>query len=1616
MKQNSGINSAGNEKTEKLTSEPKKDIVSDGTEQMQGNADKNESAAFDGEARIEAAGTFAANSVDMWYPYNELVYPTKKAFSFFGNFSGELDVWTGNFVTKYTDVPAEDSVMGLEIAHVFRESDEDFHCGNNVRLNLNETFLPHDNPASGEAHYYYTDAKGDRYGFREYFYYLDNSGNRQEVSGSSVTVNPDGTLTDGTHEVHRELRSSTGLKAITEIRDIAGAEWYEQRREELKQLEEQVKAYEDIINEYKLVYLSDGKIKEADGEDILSEYNSATQLILPATEALQFQSLLQQKNSLEAVVGSETYIYPEINDVKKQLVSLKSALYELNWKIKGYLTDDEIKSDTSAVTEITTCINKNNYISTYYINKFLDSAKGYDFISGNSDTATKGYTVREQLRQRNLILEQIKTAEDNLDLQAELIENQLSYIQGKKDQYYAQFYSYCKEYRNKKEELETMERHLPVRFLTDGSIVKGFNRAGDLAVIFDRYENTAAIERDRENRIVRISDGVKEIAFSYNTDGLLSSITDANGKRTSYSYTSDGSSNKLDKLLVITNNNGKMSILFYNGYLLNSFNFGNYYSNIISTNSKTTQIKCNIMGNEIVHGNIINNTATVVNRFSADVEYSSNTTTITDTDRGEKVSYSFDGNGRLTKLIRELDGKIVQEERYTISPRNTVKTEYAKKSCLYKPTAEYQYVAGDSVTDTLNGFNKKTKTVKSAVKVDTTGATLQETVNYTYDSLQQLVTEKTTVTSKINDITSTRNFMKNYCYNAQGSLVRVEKYEEGKEYTDGKTVEETEYDERGNAVRSFVYNSLDTGSKFYTESRYSERGQILADLDETGRYETKYEYAGGTNVVRTEILPNGSRRSYGHDPEHRVSAVTQSTEDGEENSTQIVYTGDFPTLLTSGNNEIEYSYDPKGRVKSVKINSDTPYVTHTYTDSTVDGKKQTKTESVYINGNTAEKTEDVNGNITEIKYNGAVQAQIEYTEDGKCSKITDKVTKCSATKTYDELGRFGGYQYRKNTGASSGLSEVTERMVYMPDGKSEHRIMNIDSQETINGISFNDPLKKDIKAINYDNNFNIAVKRDLLGRNAGKEIKITGTQTDRVCYRYRKVDAHATNQISTVTYGDGKRLRYVYDECGNIIRIYENEALSVRYTYDKLNRLIREDNKALDKTCLISYDNNGNILTKESYAYSLGKRETLQTSTPVLWRYEGDRLISNGNGTNVYDVMGNPTTYQGKSVTWSKGRQMTAYNGVPFAYDGLGRRYWKGLTKNLYYTYDSKDRLIYQSDGMEFLYDHEGVSGLKYGGNLYAYRKNAQGDIISILDNTGNVVVNYTYNAWGEHEVLNPDGTENTAADFIGNLNPFRYRSYYYDTETGLYYLKTRYYDPETGRFLNADDISYLDPHTVNGLNLYAYCGNNPVMHVDPNGTNFWKNLFGVFLVITLVSIIVASAIITGGSSLIAIGVGFGVGASVNLISQGIGNILSGKSFFDDINIGSILISGLAGAAFATGIGGTIGAFAIGAASSMADSAFGNESWSNIFTNGMIGGVAASVGVGIQKTVSNIVFKNSDLLFMDFFEMAKVDGANIFRAIITGFNSSWNKFIPSLTPGIVRGFIKYIGNKWGTNN
>jgi RHS repeat-associated protein len=140
------------------------------------------------------------------------------------------------------------------------------------------------------------------------------------------------------------------------------------------------------------------------------------------------------------------------------------------------------------------------------------------------------------------------------------------------------------------------------------------------------------------------------------------------------------------------------------------------------------------------------------------------------------------------------------------------------------------------------------------------------------------------------------------------------------------------------------------------------------------------------------------------------------------------------------------------------------------------------------------------------------------------------------------------------------------------------------------------------------------------------------------------------------------------------------------------------------------------------------------------------------------------------------------------------------------------------------------------GTNLYYYLRNLQGDVIGIYDTNGNKVVEYVYDAWGNCTI------KNTTTNYVvANANPIRYRGYYYDEDTKLYYLNARYYNPEWCRFISPDDTGYLDPETPNGLNLYAYCNNDPVNYADPSGHS-------AFLV--AMSILAAAGLITTGIGL----------------------------------------------------------------------------------------------------------------------------------------------------------------------
>ena len=116
---------------------------------------------------------------------------------------------------------------------------------------------------------------------------------------------------------------------------------------------------------------------------------------------------------------------------------------------------------------------------------------------------------------------------------------------------------------------------------------------------------------------------------------------------------------------------------------------------------------------------------------------------------------------------------------------------------------------------------------------------------------------------------------------------------------------------------------------------------------------------------------------------------------------------------------------------------------------------------------------------------------------------------------------------------------------------------------------------------------------------------------------------------------------------------------------------------------------------------------------------------------------------------------------------------------------------------------------------------NARGDVVEVRLSNGNLYARYIYDSWGNIvSVRNPNGYEIADPNHYAHQNPFRYRGYYYDAESGLYYLQSRYYDPVTGRFVNADDTSVLgeSPMDVTDKNLYSYCDNNPVNRDDNSG------------------------------------------------------------------------------------------------------------------------------------------------------------------------------------------------------
>ena len=604
----------------------------------------------------------------------------------------------------------------------------------------------------------------------------------------------------------------------------------------------------------------------------------------------------------------------------------------------------------------------------------------------------------------------------------------------------------------------------------------------------------------------------------------------------------------------------------------------------------------------------------------------------------------------------------------------------------------------------------------------------------------------------------------------------------------------------------------------------------------------------------------------------------------------------------------------------------------------------------YGNNDYVDYTYDDYGNISAISQNGTKNFTWQYDSTGNLYSHEDLVNNQRFVYTYDSTGRLVrqqvldnskkniyssqyGYDLNNNVSrfaSSAGGVSVTENFEYGKDNLASKYTYPSGKTTTYTY----DGLMRRIKALT-NTSVNIDHQYAYLASARGNTVKSTKIGWE-----------HIGNYI----YG------YTYDANGNITKITRRDKTVAnsayepqqQFAYDELNQLIRADDLAKNRTEVYTYDNGGNILSTTVYPLTWDSLSGVTATDTTTYTYGDsnwkDKLTAYGDTPITYDAIGNPLTYRGYTLTWQNGRQLASMKygaiNIGFTYDVDGLRTSKtipnvGLEHKYYYV---GNRLQYEtlggSSALWYFYDADGnPSGIRYKDNSgtvndYYFVCNWRGDVVQIYNASGTLVGSYTYDAWGRV-------TENaTSADTenITETNPIRYRGYYYDTETRLYYVNSRYYDPAVKRFLNSDDelLSATSPETLTDKNYFAYCDNNPVSRTDGEGT-IWHIVVGAVIGGALNSIDdivnIVSTYKSGGSqeektkAWVHLGLSFASGAvSGGLAMSGVGPVASisinavvslGDEGIDQLidkefNAKNLIVAGIEGALGGIDTGGSV--------------------------------------------------------------------------------------------------------------
>ena len=468
--------------------------------------------------------------------------------------------------------------------------------------------------------------------------------------------------------------------------------------------------------------------------------------------------------------------------------------------------------------------------------------------------------------------------------------------------------------------------------------------------------------------------------------------------------------------------------------------------------------------------------------------------------------------------------------------------------------------------------------------------------------------------------------------------------------------------------------------------------------------------------------------------------------------------------------------------------------------------------------------------------------------------------------------------------------DLSGRLVYYRNDRDEDYRFTYDLNDNVEKVDQGNRYRATALEYGYDRDNRAigvtsgecteAVFYDGLGRVVSKALGKIFEQ--RIQYGYReRADGSQSDQLERFSWQglqNNYEIHYQYDANGNITQITDGKG-KIQYTYDTRNQLIREDREADRQTITYAYDKNGNLLRKNRYEYQPdAAMETLASATPSetkIYRYEGnwkDQLTSYNGETIAYDAMGNPTVYRRMEMGWKNSSELTEIvkdqTTIRYRYDKEGmrnRKYLSDGTTVLYQVQDGQiigeqhlredqEKPLYE---MTFSYDADGtLFWMNCDGKDYYYILNPTGDVIALVDTGWNTVVSYAYDSWGNVTAIEGDQD-------LGKKNPLRYRGYYWDEETGLYYLASRYYDPEVGRFINADDLSVLseEKREITDKNLYAYCDNNSIIRKDNEG-DMWQlalagvggNGFGTMIATGLGVITPAGWIVLGSVTVVVVG------------------------------------------------------------------------------------------------------------------------------------------------------------------